>query len=238
MGYKLTGMYIWSQKVRPSGRQPWANTLVYYNINDDDTSSTIYDLSWNSVDQTWQWTGSYTTDADYGRVAVFDWSVYAESNSIVNFWSECTFIALFLRNNTSNLHAIVCECASSSFYPIGLTCADPSPTTYQWWFGWVWASDPKAIESSSSAVANQWVMLASTRASDWTAKIYINWVLDNTVAWMNNPNYSSWNYLRIWNRRDNYFKLEWKFKLFIGENRTWTATEIADLATEYGFTVS
>ena len=65
--------------------QPWANTLVYYNINDNDTNSTIYDLSWNWVDQTWYWTSWYDTDATYGRVATFNGNNYTSAWSIINF---------------------------------------------------------------------------------------------------------------------------------------------------------
>lgn len=220
----------------PAPRTPWVNTLAYYKINDNDTTSTIYDLSWNWVDQTWSGTGSYTTDATYGRVAVFDGSVYTEASSKVNFGSECTFIALFLRDNTTNQHSIVVECASSSAFPIGIACDTPSK--YTGYYAGSWFQTPFKVDSTSSATANQWVMIATTRASDGTAKLYINWVLDSTESWMNTPNYSSWNNLRIWNWRDNYYQLEWKFKLFIWENRTWTDQEIADLATEYGFTVS
>ena len=217
--------------------QPWANTLVYYNINDNDTNSYIYDLSWNNHTQTWSWTAAYTTDATYGRVAVFNGNsdTYTSAWSIVDFWSECTFIALFYRKNVSSSSAIVTECASSSSYPIWIACEVANK--YQWWYAWAgnWNAH---IQSTSDAVANQWVMIATTRASDGTAKIYINWTLDNTVSWMATPNYTSWNNLRIWNWRGTYYPINWKFKLFIGENRTWSDAEIAALAQEYGFTVS
>ena len=38
------------KQVRPSGWQPWANTLCYYNINSNDTITTIYDLSFTNID--------------------------------------------------------------------------------------------------------------------------------------------------------------------------------------------
>lgn len=212
---------------------PWANTKVYYKIDDNDTNSTIYDHSWNSVDQTWSGNASYTTDATYGRVAVFDGSSYTQASSIVNFGSECTFIALFLRDNTTDQHSIVVECASGSAFPIWIACDTPSK--YTGYYAGSWFQTPFKVDSTSSATANQWVMVATTRASDGTAKLYINWVLDSTVTWMNTPNYSSWNNLRIWNWRDNYYYLEWKFKLFIWENRCWTDGEIAALAEEYWF---
>lgn len=215
--------------------QPWVNTLVYYNINDNDTNSTIYDLSWNWVDQTWHGTSWYTTDATYGRVATFNGMSYTEGWSIINFGSECTFIALVNLNNF--LGGIVIECASSSSYGVWLSCNCDVANTLTGWYSGILDGNLH-INTTSVVSANQRVMVASTRASDWTAKIYINWVLDNTVTWMNNPTYTNPENLGIgrWRRGTNY--MNGQFKLFIWENRTRTAQEIVNLATEYGFTVS
>ena len=213
--------------------QPWANTKVYYNINDNDTNSTIYDLSWNWVNQTWNGTPWYATDATYGRVATFNGNSYTQAWSRVNFGNECTFIALFYRNNISSSMSIVTECASPSVYPIGINCM--TANKYEWWYAWVYNSNAY-VQSTSNAVANQRVMVATTRASDGTAKIYINWTLDNTVSWMITPTYSSWENLQIWRWRNRDAKyLNWQFKLFIWEDRTWTDAEVAALAAEYGF---
>lgn len=227
--------YCDAVSVTPSSSwQPWANTKFYYNINDNDTTSTIYDLSGNWVDMTWHGNPSFSTDVTYGRVAEFDWSSYTQANNRVNLWSECTMIALV---NKSSWDAVVIECTSPSAWAIWIAYWDD--TKYAWWYGWAWASDPKEIRSLTNYVSNQRVMIAITRASDWTAKIYINGVLDNTVTWMNNPNYSSWENLQLWRWRNGDEKyINWQIKLIIWENRTWTDQEIADIATEYGFTVS
>ena len=226
--------YCDAVSVTPSSSwQPWVNTKVYYNINDNDTTSTIYDLSGNWVDMTWHGNPSFSTDATYGRVAVFDGSSYTQAGSRVNLWSECTLIALV---NRTSWWAIVNEWASPSAWSSLWLDFDWDYNTYAWWFWWAWASDPRVIRSITNYVSNQWVMIAITRASDWTAKIYINGVLDNTVTWMNNPNYSSWENLQLWRWRNGDEKyINWQIKLIIWENRTWTDQEIADLASEYGF---
>lgn len=223
------------KQVRPSRRQPWANTLVYYKINDNDTNTTIYDLSWNWVDQTWHWTPWYTTDATYGRVATFDWSSYTQAWSIVDFGDECTFIVLVKQSNTDA--AFVIECTNSSDYWIWLASMYWTSNKYVWWFSWItWIWWDLHVDSQSDIVTSQWKMIAATRSSDWTSKIYINWILNNTKTLSSAPDYSNWEYLQISRRRNgDTWYLNWQFKLFIWENRTWTDQEISDLASEYGF---
>lgn len=222
------------KQVRPKWWwQPWPNTKVYYNINDNDTNSTIYDLSWNWVDQTWYWTPWYTTDATYGRVATFDGNSYTQAWSIVDFGSECTFIALYKKNTANQNMAVVTECASSSQYAIWIANEFDNNKS-QVWFSWSWGW--WQVQSSTLATTD-WVMVAWTIDSTFTTRIYINWVLDNTSTdWTSAPWYSWWEKLQIWRWRNGAPRyLNWQFKLFIWEDRCWTDQEIADLASEYGF---
>lgn len=216
--------------------QPWANTLCYYNINDGDTNSTIYDLSWNSVDQTRWGTPTYTTDWTYGRIAVFDGNSYTTANSIVDFGLSSTWILLFNPTAVSDDRAIVTEWAGSG-RPIGIVMRRDG-NNYTGMFAWQGVNwENSAVQTSwITPTANQWIMIAVTRASDWTAKIYINWVLNNTAATTESPNYSSWANLQIgrWRSGDPHYP-QMQFKLFIWEDRTWTDQEIADIAAEYGF---
>ena len=236
MGYKLTWIYMRpngaEHKIRPTWWQPWANTKVYYNINDNDTNSTIYDLSWNWVDQTWHGTPWYTTDATYGRVATFNWSSYTEAGSRVNFWNEITFIALVKHSATWH-QAIIAECASSSAWNIWLTVNDYLKP--MWWFSGNSNWDLNIADNDSATVWD-WYMVAVTRDINWVAKIYINWILKNTVTLNGTPTYTNGANLQIWRWRSEWpAYLNWQFKLFIWEDRTRTDQEIADLASEYGF---
>lgn len=217
-------------------RQPWANTLVYYNISDNDTNSTIYDLSWNGYDQTWYWIPWYTTDATYGRTASFDGSSYTIASSRVNFWDEVTFIALcnFDTQINSRPRVIVSQWQGSSSWGTWI---------WEWifWTWWMYVTFPawltqNDIDSWVNPTLNTRYMIAWTRASDGTWKIYINWVLKNTVSWLTIPTYNVWTNLTIWQRWGNSNYFHWLFKLFIWENRCWTDAEIAALAQEYWFT--
>jgi hypothetical protein len=53
MWYKINWIYVWNQKVRPSGWggwQPWANTLFYYKFE----NSLLNEVTW-TVDASFNW---------------------------------------------------------------------------------------------------------------------------------------------------------------------------------------
>lgn len=71
MWYKLTWIYIWQDKVRPSKREPWANTIGYRPFNWD-----ANDYSWNGHDLSNTGTVTYTTQLANGNyVATRTWAV-------------------------------------------------------------------------------------------------------------------------------------------------------------------
>lgn len=51
MWYKLTWMYIWQQKIRPTWWQPWVNTVAYWK------------LDWDLTDYMWNYNGTGTGGA-------------------------------------------------------------------------------------------------------------------------------------------------------------------------------
>ena len=110
MGYKLQKIYVWSQQVRPSGWQPWANTLAWYPLETD-----TKDYSWNNRD----WTNSNVTfsggiatfngnnavvtvpDASWQRpTANFTISAWARATSWTHTWYNYTIIAKAETNAT------------------------------------------------------------------------------------------------------------------------------------------
>ena len=211
---------------RPYEWEPWSNTVVYYDIDDNDTITNIYDKSWNNYTQTWNWTAWYTTDVDYWRVATFNWSSYTQASSIVDFWGEYTFISLLKTTSTSSsVQAIVLECASTTVYPIWL-CFNYGGA-YTLYSSGQWNSNSfLAYWTAWQQIVDEWIMLVWTRDNSGNGKLYLNW---NKIAeWtIPAPNYSSWEALQIWRWRNwdaNY--LNWQFKLFIGENRCWGDVEI------------
>lgn len=215
--------------------KPWANTIVYYNINDNDTSSSIYDLSWNNHTQTWHWTAWYDTDATYWRVATFNWSSYTQASSIVNFWSEYTFISLLKTTSTSSSgQAIVLECASQSVFPIWFCFNYGGAYTLFSAGQWNWNSRLN-YWTPWQQIAGEWIMLVWTRDSSGNGKLYLNW---NKIAeWtIPAPNYSTWEALQIWRWRNGDAQyLKWAFKLFIWENRCWSDAEIQAISKQYWF---
>ena len=228
--------YCDAVSVTPRGWwQPWANTLAYYNIGNADDNSTIYDQSGNNVDQTWNGTASYSTDVAYDRVANFNSNKYTQHWSIIDFWQEFTFITLI--KPTSSAKAVVLQCATPTWRPLWMWL---DPWMFTMWTVSFWAVN---FQSNSWIItSNQRVMLSATvSVSNWTVKLYKNWVLDKTYTGQTGSvTYNTgWSQLGIgiWRIWDNA-RFDWDFKLFIGEDRVWTDQEIADLAAEYGFTVS
>lgn len=92
MGYKLTWMYIWQQKIRPSPWwQPWVNTLVYLTLDGNTTdtsgngrdgtlnfSSYTYEyLSWNSwtqyIKMVWNNSMNDCISWTYSSTALWSW---------------------------------------------------------------------------------------------------------------------------------------------------------------------
>ena len=208
--------------------QPWANTIAYYKINDNDTTSTIYDLSGNNHHLTWYGNGAYTTDANYGRVMNLTWSNYATLNGYVD--------------PNSNNWTLICLVKY----------------TVAWFFVWQWSSWsalpswslwPDTFCFCQQASTNSFLRPNPTLSSgtwhlmiwvvDWNTKsIYVDGQL-NTSATRNTTN--SWNsgaYFSVWyNRSDSPETLTWEIKTIIFENKAWTQAEVEALAQEYWFTV-
>lgn len=205
--------------------QPWANTLVYYNINDNDTATTVYDLSWNNNDVSWSMT--YWTDTNAWKVFLS----WRPSRSIINFGNEYTFISWAYYTSIS--WCIFSNWAwSSSFATNGF---------FAWYevswvgvnnmsgFAWWNTTDPvKRVVTQAVVPLNQWTMYAYTRDSSGNLKIYLNWTLDNTATFATNPEYKNTTTFMLgwwwwwWNNMSG------KIKTLIWENRTRTGTEISD----------
>lgn len=207
--------------------QPWANTLCYYNINDNDTNTTIYDLSWNWKNLTWSSSPSYVTDTTYGRCAYFNGSNYASLWWYLNPNStQYTLIGMFNGNYDK---CIVSQGSSNSRLDTirlnsngGCTCQNPADVN-------------SYLDLSSPITADNWYMLCLVR--DWnTFYSYINWQYSNQKTYSSvSVDWTSWWYWQLWATRQQYDKYTWKIKMVIFENKAWTSQEIADLAAEYGF---
>lgn len=211
-------------------RQPWANTLVYYNIDDNDTTTTIYDKSWNNYDATWSSTGSYVVDSNAGRVAYFNWQ-YADTWAVIDFGNNFTFnvwINQTVAPSSRDYQTIFWEWASSSTLPsVWMDFRDGSTKL----FGFAdWTGNLIILNVSTTADLNTWMLLSMVLDS-WTLTIYKNWVSLGNLANVPNPTYNiSWwatFALSRWRNWDlNVFN--WYIKEFIGEDKARTSQEIQD----------
>lgn len=99
MGYKLTWIYVWSQRVRPSWWAPSADTIFYYkfdnNLNDEMGN---YDLS--------VWSGSaaitYLTTAGWAKYAYFSNSCWSwQSAGISEDWDNLHTMSFWMNAQSS-----------------------------------------------------------------------------------------------------------------------------------------
>lgn len=100
MGYKLTGMYIWQDKVRPIGWwTPSATCVAYYKLEDD-----FLDYSWNWYDLTNSWMVLGTTSdgykawqlgiAKFAYTTAFDFWLTNTTPRTIAFWEGCSSITV------------------------------------------------------------------------------------------------------------------------------------------------
>ena len=218
------------KQIYPATWHPWANTLAYYNIDANDTTSIIYDKSWNSRNLTWYWTWAYTTDANAWKVAVFNWASYASLGWYINPW--WTAYTLLLWGKYSSWGTYVSQWSSSSrLSTIAM-------------FTWGWTYETPAVSSSwidfnPEPPTNTWSMLVWVRDGS-SISIYYNGQLNGQKTDSNiQTDWTSWGYWQLWGNRQQYDFLTWQIKTVIFENKAWSASEILDYYNQtksnYGF---
>lgn len=219
MGYKLTWMYIWQQKIRPKGWKPWVNTIAYYPL---DSTNTVDDLSWNNLTLTGWWTYQFWT---YG-------------------WVDCCSISngYFTANHSWSWDITILAWCNQQWQPandtgvIAMTYDTGHPVSQIWYNkesnrpnydpdGWIygyaerWGLDYTTNYHNST---NQWYLVACTR--DWSSiNLYINWVLEKTwtiSSW-------TWAYSQLGVSRD-IRSMVWYVSNVIFEDKIRTAQEISD----------
>lgn len=225
MGYKLTWMYIWNQKVRPTWWAPWANTIAWFPMDSD-----LLDHSGNNF--------SVTT---YGNVSI--WTAWGVSAGY--FWGIWELSGSFTYNNT---WLTVMGYAYKTANPNN---DNASMFGFAWWnMGWPlcqalywntnWDShisnkpwvalfdwNTQANQTAVSMNNNEWVHFAMTLDKDTKElKLYTNWVLSEQYT--TQESLSSINYL--WMSRANWIDRSWigYFSNVIFEDKLWTSTEISD----------
>ena len=222
--HSLKNAYIWQVWT------PWANTVVYYNIDDNDTTSAIYDKSWNNYTLSWG-TFSFYTDANAWRC--YTWGSYSTlpSRSIINFWNSFTFITWCKPTSApwSTWMSAFANWATSSTHASNWISVFSNGSII-WWSAWVNNYNLKVISDASAIWTYwQWKMIAYTRDNSGNLILYLNWtsIKTNTVSW--SVTYPSSSQFLLWGwRSGDKQSFQGYIKCLIWENTTWTAQKIAN----------
>jgi hypothetical protein len=225
MWYKLTWMYIWNQKVRPSGWwgwQPWVNTIAYYPLN---STNTVNDLSWNNYNLTNTNVTFWTYD--WVDCAYFNGSAYlryTDANTLV--WTTRTFsIWGKFPLHTSWVWAGGVNYYGNSYWDYGRwwLMLQNSQLTINVWDG---------VQVVWNITVNSWwnhIVLAQDGAN---ICVYVNWNLEYTGSSMDIAgSWASSNCITIWTK-PAYAPADTKITGYVGETIVEdvqrTAQEVSD----------
>lgn len=239
---ELKNAYIWNnpvkratmrvngveKQVRPSGWQPWANTLWYYTF-DDQNANQITDFSWNNRNLTWGTMPSY---------ALVDWTNYAGNYRNVssgyapnysNFWAlDGDFTMLVWVKPTSSSQSYV----NSLYYNMGqyrehqisiIWNYNSGQFEYFDYYDPGWAGVTKRTAIKTWASTNIWYLIGYTR-NGTSVITYCDWIAWNTITW-NNSTISKW--LWLWSS-NGWDRFKWQIWDCVIEDKARTAQEVAD----------
>lgn len=213
MWYKLTGMYIGNQKIRPNGWKPWANTLLYLPLNSTDTYT---DQSWNSVvttnNGTTFWT-NYWVDCGYFNSS----NIQVTTFTVPSAW---TILCWCYNTWTVWWDGHIIDIGSSTRRLL---------TSYDEWWPWYWAlSDWDLIRTTWFTYQNQWILYAFT-FENGAQNLIIKWnSIDDSLPTTYSFSSFTPTAMNVWNEWNNWatrYFLGWMSNL-IFEDKAWTATEI------------
>lgn len=198
-------------------RKPWANTLVYYEFNNN-----LSDSSGNNVNLTNQWTISYVSNPN----AVVLWnSNYLYATSFSDDWEHDWTLNVWVNITTRSWWpSFIASAWTNSSYAMVIPCISSSGYTQ---FSIYWEDNIWTIPTNT----NTWYNIVYTyNYSTRNYKTYVNWVkdLDGTLNQQYNIPSS---YLYIWAMANELaqtnFRLKWKLSKYILEDKEWDATKIS-----------
>lgn len=210
--------------------KPWANTLLYLPIDDDDTSSIVYDHSTNQTNFTWYWTAAYDTLSSGKRVITFSGGngIYIDTN--ITTTQPLTISLWHYRNwNQSNDGSIFVS-QSDSPWPRGLIVSYTN--TRNWMSAFYWDDAGwRNYGNRFNPLDQTWYHIVVVLDSN-TITMYVNWSQNTTWSW-NTPSFwlipaNSFWFTRSNNINTNTRFLNWKMGSVIIENKARTAQEISD----------
>lgn len=196
--------------------KPWANTIAYYKLEED-----LNDYSWNNRNLS-MYTGSFTyeTLTSWKKICRFNTSAQTTNYTMpfnrtaytVSCWASWDTI-------TTAYQKIIFDFQSWSNY---------FPRAYDfnyWWHQYV-SSIVSFDAGQVSYVQNKWYHMVSVFDNN-TASMYIDGQLIASVTYSSSETSGTLSVNWEWNYRSGY-RTWWALSELIFENKTRTATEVAD----------
>ena len=204
------------KQVRPKTRNPWANTLLYFPL-ENNAIDTV-----NNVSLTSSWTTNYTT-VWWVKSAEFTKSnwLYNNNVNVIPQWDVAKTFSLWLYTKWSNqgwsgIAQIWSAWAWNVFWLWNYTWTANLIMTRYW-----------SVSNTYTPTLNTWTHIVATyNNSIW--KMYANWSL--VVTW-NTTAPTSWYSLYIWqNAWETYVAgtYYWNISSVILELWEWTAQDVLD----------
>jgi len=221
MGYKLTWMYIWQQKIRPSGWgrwQPWANTIAYYPLTSTTTTSDESG-NWNTLTNnnvtfwTYQWVDCASFNGSSSRLG----TTIAETPQ----WASPRTILWYCYNN------------NASYTPSN----DSEIVFFSWQTGSTWRMLKLGIFDDNNTIQQRWddhEFWQTIREQRWGGAVvydgtkftlYANWV--SQWDWTTTA-ITSWTNFYIGGSTTSWWWWNGYISNVIFENKARTAQEVAD----------
>lgn len=226
MWYKLQWIYVWADKVRPTGWKPWANTVLYLPLNWD-----VKD-PYNNVTYSWgTWSAMYDTWSTGVQAAKFWWS------NAISIWTSLDF-------TWGNGEITICYWFTTTAPSRDQRCSQNKSWKY---FNITGITSSKVrlyvmhtntstaanITGTTTLTANTKYLYTATIKSSWDIKLYLNWQLENSATiWpLKSLTSQFWQCIWAWRQWNSEF-WRWMIREFIVEDRIWTDQEIADYYTQ------
>ena len=223
MWNKIQKIYIWTNLVRPSTWQPWANTIAYYPLN---STTTVNDMSWN-------WHTLTATGMTYGT----NYAIFPNNNSWWSYYSvtDLTFPSTFfigcwcLRTSTTWNRVItpaLWYVLTSRYCVIAITTN--ILITYT-------GSSDYGVSLPTDMNTDEWYYTYYTWTLSWSVTswfIYPDWTHFSDTRTSSVPSSRPWTSWVIWtNWHPNYRSGDswrWYMSDLIIEDKVWTQQDIED----------
>lgn len=228
---EIKKVYLGSTKIRPTGRQPWANCVAYYPLEDD-----FNDYSWNGYNLTNSWLVLGTT-SDWYKWAYIGTGNHADTNGF-NYpytwnWQTTWTIAFWLWCNTltegSWSIAILSEWATNNNANAWIWYTTYDYPDWWLWYFWIWDtfswSTMRPLDWVNMMDANNMHSYVITINST-TFSMYKDWVLA-VSAWISWAWYTTGTWFRIWNESTDVSQcIQWYVRHFVYDTSVWTLSDV------------